>query len=70
MFEQDTAGVSTHPASQLYSSQDKTRPNMSMHVMLESTGICDPDGASIPTQTMLRSALCNVAHDTADLYIH
>ncbi|KAF9515504.1 hypothetical protein BS47DRAFT_1360950 [Hydnum rufescens UP504] len=43
IFEQDTAGVAAHPASQLYNSQEEANPNMSMHVMLESTGICDPD---------------------------
>ena len=70
IFDEDSAGVSPHPASQLYTSEDGNRD---VRIMLESTGISDPDGANLPARTLTGAALRNLTSDTtnrADLYIH
>jgi len=72
IFEQDTAGISAHPASQLYTSESAHDPDTTVHVMLESTGISDPDGACIPARNIFSAALRNTARveNTPDLYLH
>ena len=75
-MNEDTASIDPPVASQLYTESDDlgTLDNPPVHVMLEHTGIVDPDGASIPARSLVASALRNLGSgmqkdSDADLYI-
>ena len=75
-LNEDTASIDPPVASQLYTDSDDlgSLDNPPVHVMLEHTGIVDPDGASIPARSLVASALQNLGSgmqkdSDADLYI-
>src|SRR5260370_19968067 len=75
-LNEDSASIDPPVASQLYADSNylDSSNNPQVHVMLEHTGIADPDGASIPARSLVASALCNLGsgiqnNSDADLYI-
>ena len=58
-LNEDSASIDPPVASQLYTDSNDldSSDNPPMHVMLEHTGIADPDGASIPARSLVASAL-------------
>jgi len=68
-INEECAAIDEPIASQLYTDSDvlveqDSREDPTTHVMLEHTGIVDPDGASIPANSLIGSALCNLVSNS------
>ncbi|KLO07134.1 hypothetical protein SCHPADRAFT_837061, partial [Schizopora paradoxa] len=78
MFKNETAGLTEHP-SELFSGSSAGLPNTEneefneeVQVLIESTGVSDPEGVTIPGRSLNAYALRNIANkgfDEPDLQI-